>query len=101
MLKNREGILTLIAEIKQGLGDLELISKSIVEVGKKIKVINKKEKRYYLESVALELHNFYSGCERIFEKIAGDLNGGVPTTHDWHKRILQNMMIDIPKIDHL
>ena len=31
----------------------------------------------YLNSVALNLHSFYSGLERIFELIAQELDGGV------------------------
>jgi hypothetical protein len=30
------------------------------------------------ESLALKLHNFYTGCERIFQIIATELNGGLP-----------------------
>ena len=30
------------------------------------------------ESLALKLHNFYTCCERIFQLIASELNGGTP-----------------------
>ena len=33
---------------------------------------------FYLDSVALNLHGFYSGVERLFEKIAGTIDGFVP-----------------------
>jgi hypothetical protein len=29
------------------------------------------------ENFALKLHNFYTGCERIFQLIATELNGGI------------------------
>jgi hypothetical protein len=33
----------------------------------------------YLDSVALNLHGFYSGLERLFEVIAGRVDGSVPS----------------------
>lgn len=43
------------------------------------------------ESLALKLHNFYTGCERIFQLVASELNGAVPLGYDWHKRLLDRM----------
>lgn len=43
------------------------------------------------ESLALKLHNFYTGCERIFQIIASELNGGLPSGYDWHRRLLNRM----------
>jgi hypothetical protein len=45
----------------------------------------------YYESLALKLHNFYTGCERIFQLIASEINGGVPSSFDWHRRLLERM----------
>lgn len=47
--------------------------------------------RWLRESIALKLHNFYTGCERIFQIIAGELNGGAPTGADGHLRLLERM----------
>ena len=43
------------------------------------------------ESLAFKLHNFYTSCERIFQIIATELNGGLPTGNDWHSRLLDRM----------
>ncbi len=43
------------------------------------------------ESLALKLDNFYTGCERIFQIIASELNGGLPSSYDWHRRLLNPM----------
>lgn len=43
------------------------------------------------ESLALKLHNFYTGCERIFQIIADELNGGKPSSFDCHRRLLERM----------
>lgn len=45
----------------------------------------------FYESLALKLHNFYTGCERIFQIIASELNGGLPSQYDWHRRLLNRM----------
>jgi hypothetical protein len=36
-------------------------------------------------------HDFYSGLEKIFKRIAAELNGGVPKTETWHKDLLTEM----------
>lgn len=43
------------------------------------------------ENFALKLHNFYTGCERIFQLVAVELNGGLPSGSDWHRRLLDRM----------
>ncbi|MEO1127734.1 MAG: hypothetical protein AAFX95_27175 [Cyanobacteria bacterium J06639_16] len=45
----------------------------------------------FYESLALKFHNFYTGCEHIFCLVASELNSGVPTGADWHKRLLERM----------
>jgi len=55
-------------------------------------------RQVYIESVALKLHNLYTGCERIFERIATDLDGGLPMNVDWHRRLLHSMALDVPGV---
>ena len=43
------------------------------------------------------VHDFYTGIERIFEKIAPELNGGVPAGSAWHRELLESMALDIPR----
>lgn len=50
------------------------------------------------DSVALRLHNFYTGCERIFKLIATEINGGLPQSEDWHKRLLNQVSLEVPGI---
>ncbi|MBM4201522.1 MAG: hypothetical protein FJ189_09575 [Gammaproteobacteria bacterium] len=45
----------------------------------------------FRESLALKLHNFYGGVERILQLVAVELNGGLPSGADWHKRLLDRM----------
>lgn len=44
------------------------------------------------------VHDFYTGAERVFEKIAPELNGGVPAGPAWHRELLQNMTLDLPSV---
>jgi hypothetical protein len=50
----------------------------------------------YLDSVALNLHSFYSGLERLFELIARHVDGVPPTGEAWHRDLLQRMAQDLP-----
>ena len=44
------------------------------------------------------LHDFYNSCERIFELIASEINGGFMASEQWHKKLLYLMTIDIKGI---
>lgn len=46
---------------------------------------------YYLDGVALNLHGFYNGLERIFERIATILDGSLPQGENWHQLLLKQM----------
>jgi hypothetical protein len=50
----------------------------------------------YLNSVALNLHSFYSGLERLFELIAVELDGGTLGGDAWHAELLRQMTLDLP-----
>ena len=44
------------------------------------------------------LHDFYTGIERIFQKIANDLEENAPDGRGWHKALLEDMALDIPQV---
>ena len=46
---------------------------------------------YYLDGVALNLHSFYSGTERIFELIAANVDDMLPKEENWHQALLMQM----------
>ena len=48
----------------------------------------------YLDSVALNLHSFYSGLERLFELIAKHVDRSLPRGETWHHDLLQQMAQD-------
>ena len=44
------------------------------------------------------LHDFYSGVERVFVRIAEELNGGVPQGEQWHGQLVKDMSLEIPEV---
>jgi hypothetical protein len=53
---------------------------------------------YYLDGVALNLHGFYSGLERVFALIAETIDGSLPQGENWHLTLLQQMMQEKPRL---
>ena len=52
----------------------------------------------YVNSVALNLHGFYSGLERLFEMTATQVDGSALGGESWHTELLQQMTLDIPEV---
>lgn len=49
------------------------------------------DRDFFLDSVALNLHGFYSGVERIFELIARHVDRKLPDSETWHRDLLLQM----------
>ncbi len=56
------------------------------------------EEDAYLDAVALNLHGFYGGLERIFELIARHVDRQAPAGQAWHRDLLRRMAQDLPPI---
>lgn len=50
----------------------------------------------YLDSVALNLHGFYSGLERLFTLVARTIDEATPSGDNWHRELLAQMACDVP-----
>ena len=48
----------------------------------------------YIDSVALNLHGWYSGIERLFELIARHIDRKMPSGETWHRDLLEQMARD-------
>ena len=55
----------------------------------------RKEDSYSLRARGSILHDFYSGIERVFTRVAEELNGGVPRGQHWHRQLVTDMTLDI------
>jgi hypothetical protein len=41
------------------------------------------------------VHDFYTGLERVFEKVSSEFDGGVPAGRAWHRDLLDTMALEI------
>ncbi|MCS6845873.1 MAG: hypothetical protein NZ528_16385 [Caldilineales bacterium] len=80
----------LAVDILAELSRLRVLTDDILAVQREIER-DPAHARLFYENLALKLHNFYTGCERIFQTVASELNGGWPTGFDWHRRLLERM----------
>jgi len=56
------------------------------------------DQELYLDSVALNLHDFYAGLERIFRQIAAAVDQSIPSGPEWHRELLRQMNVALPQI---
>jgi len=87
--------LTLGSHIKEELSEIQII---IQRAKKAWSLALTKDDSLYLDSVALNLHDFYSGLERIFERVAENIDETKPESLNWHQQILKQMAMEIPKV---
>ncbi len=87
--------LTLISRIEEEFNELDKI-KYKVELGwKKVK---ETDDDLYLDSVALNLHDFYACLERSFKLIASEIDDNIPKGESWHQDLLNQMKIEIKSL---
>jgi hypothetical protein len=91
---SRQGVV-LSGRIISELKELSLLAERINTGWEKYK---KNHDDYYLDSVALNLHGFYSAIERIFERIALTIDDTMPSGANWHQELLNQMTIEVPGI---
>lgn len=88
----------LICQIEQ---ELTQIRDVITQVEILLELIGQTENQNIrtglVSGLALHLHSFYTGAERIFYDIARDIDGEVPTASDWHRQLLEQMAVEIQK----
>ena len=81
--------------IRQELAELEHVLARIDEGWQRAQQSNDD---FYLDSVALNLHGFYSGLERIFALIAEIIDGFLPQGENWHLLLLKQMAEEKPQL---
>jgi hypothetical protein len=86
-------IYRVVSEIKEELANIDAL---VVELKRHHNA--KPENSFYLRAVASILHDFYCGAERIFVRIAEELNGGIPEGENWHIQLLKDMGLEIEKV---
>lgn len=81
-------------------GELTDLDRMVERAMKSWKIAEKatKDQDIYLDSIALNLHGFYSGLERLFELTAKTVDGTVPKGITWHRDLLHQASKDLEGI---
>ena len=86
----------LFERIRGEVSDLELV---IARATRAWSLVLKSPDEYaYIDSVALNLHSFYSGVESLFELIARHVDRSLPNGEAWHRGLVEQMQADRPDI---
>lgn len=56
------------------------------------------EARHLLRARASIFHDFYTAVERVFARIARELDGGLPAGEQWHRDLLLDMTLVLDEI---
>jgi hypothetical protein len=84
--------LAVASRIRAELAELERVIQRVERLFAKAQAQNDED---YLDGVALNLHGFYAGVERIFEAIAREIDGSFPTGPEWHRDLLMQMSAEM------
>lgn len=89
----------LLSQIEEELAQIRVLMTQVEMLSELIRQTENHALRSGLVSgLALHLHSFYTGAERIFYDIARDIDGEVPTSFNWHQQLLEQMSVEIPGI---
>jgi hypothetical protein len=83
--------------IRQELSDLEQVV-ARAERAMAAAIRRAEDQDLYLDSAALNLHDFYAGLERIFHHIAAMVDDTVPSGRESHRDLLQQMGLGLNDI---
>ena len=87
--------LVLAGRIRQEIGELTTVIARAERASRSARH-GGEEADLYVDAAALNLHDFYSGLERVFRQIAAIVDHSVPSGGEWHRDLLQQMCIEIP-----
>lgn len=80
------------------LSEIDSIRLVVARVESAWKAASAKNDDFYFDSVALNIHSFYSGLERIFKKISSAVDGSMSQGANWHQVLLNQMAQEIPNV---
>jgi len=84
--------LTFVSRIRNEEQEIERLVERTKKAWEKA---NNSSDELYIDSVALNLHGFYSSLEKIFELIANQIDDSIPEGSSWHQELLKQMTFDI------
>ena len=84
----KETILAIISGVEKELENL-------VELQREMQRVKLEKEIVFQRSKGSILHDFYNCCERVFKKIAIEINSGYEESEKWHKNLLYQMTTPI------
>lgn len=87
--------LALVSRMRDGLMELQMVVDRTLTAWKRAEQENE---ALYLDSVAFNLHSFYTGLEGIFGLIATNIDQDKPEGENWHQELLRQMATDIKMV---
>ncbi|MFA5787793.1 MAG: hypothetical protein WDA71_12570 [Actinomycetota bacterium] len=89
--------LVVAQRVRAELGDLE---RAIDRAERASAAVRRqgRDQDLYLDSAALNLHDFYAGLERILRHLATTVDESLPAGPDWHRDLLAQMATAVPKL---
>ncbi|MDV3001990.1 MAG: hypothetical protein N5P05_003596 [Chroococcopsis gigantea SAG 12.99] len=94
-LKTKNANSVLLGQIQQELVELNELIERNQRLLDKLKSTGDED---YVGAIALNLHSFYTGVERIFKQIAGAIDGLIPDNPDWYRQLLRQMSAPFPSV---
>ena len=71
---------------------------SLAALGEELAKAPRQDDTYSVRARGSILHDFYNGVERVFLRIARELNGGVPRGDQWHRDLVDDMTLHIAEV---
>ena len=83
--------------IRRGLEELERV---VMRVRRAVEASagDSGDSDLYWDAIALNLHDFYTGIERLLRHIAAQVDGHLPAGSEWHRELLRQMATQLPRI---
>ena len=85
----------LAAEVRAELRRIERTAAEIADA--RVQLTEAGTPPIFLYGCAALLETFYSGIEKALTRIAGTI-GGLPDGYAWHRRLLDDSTLDLPKL---
>lgn len=87
--------LTLAGRIRREIKDLERVVQRSQTIWEQYQ---RQQDDGFLDGVALNLHSFYTGIERILEMIATMIDDYKPSGESWHRELLLQLATEVPEV---
>lgn len=94
MIRNGHDLTRLLAEVQSHLSELE----AAVAEARDHPVHGATPAPFSLRAYGSILHDFYTWAEAIFQLIAQEIDGTLPASSDWHRRLLLQMSLEFPGV---